>query len=319
MIEELKKYGDLLENENLSNHTTYKLGGKTRYLFRPNSIDNLVEAIKYLEKENINYFILGNGSNLIIVNDYFDGVVIKLDLLKNYKIDEENLILDVEAGAYMPLLANKLAKEGYSTLSWAGGLPGSIGGSIYGNAEAYKKSISDSLIDVTVFKDNEIKVLKKEDIKFSYRSSQFKEGDNSIILSARIKLEKKDKEEIQEKMKKRNQKRLSTQPLEYPSAGSTFRNPHISDYKDIFEKYSLPVNENGFVSSGYLIEQCGLKGTQIGGAQISEKHANFIINKDNATSEDVINLIKLAKDKVKEKYEINLVLEQEVIDLSKER
>ena len=311
------KYGEVIENANLKDYTTYKINSICKYLVKPNSIDNLIDLVKYLKQENIKYFILGNGSNVIFKNEYFDGVVIRLDLLNNYEIDEDNMILYAECGVYMPVISNKLVKEGYNLFTWAGGLPGEIGGSICGNAEAYKESISDKLIDVKVLRDNEIKTLKKEDIRFGYRTSEFKEEKNTIILSARFKLEKGNTEEMLEKMKERAQRRLSTQPLEYPSAGSTFRNPNIKDYKEVFEKYDLPVNAEGFVSAGYLIEQAGLKGKKIGGAMVSEKHANFILNVDNATSKDVIDLINLVRDKVKEKFEIDLILEQEIIDFDK--
>ena len=247
----------------------------------------------------------------------FSSAWVKLDLLNNYEIDEDNMVLYTECGLYMPIIANKLVKEGYDLFTWAGGLPGEVGGSICGNAEAYKESISDKLIDVKVLIGNEVKTLKKEDIRFGYRTSEFKENKNAVILSARFKLEKGNTEEMLEKMKERAQRRLSTQPLEYPSAGSTFRNPNIKDYKEVFEKYNIPANAEGFVSAGYLIEQSGLKGIKIGGAMVSEKHANFIINVDNATSKDVIDLINLVRTKVKEKYEIDLILEQEIIDFDK--
>jgi UDP-N-acetylmuramate dehydrogenase len=318
MKEVLEKYGKLELDEALSKHTTYKIGGIAKYFLHPTSVDNFVEALKYLSKENISYFVIGNGSNLIIKDDYYDGVVIKCDLLKNFTIDEKNLILDAEAGVFLPALACKLVKMGYSGFEWAGGLPGTIGGSIYGNAESYKVSISDFLIDIKVFQNGEVKVLKKEDIKFEYRKSEFRKMKDTIILSARFKLEKKDKEELLELLQKRNKKRLAAQPLEFPSAGSVFRNPHIRDYGDVAEKYNLPVTDNGFISAGYLIESCGLKGKRIGGAMISEKHANFIINVDNAKAKDVIALMNLIKEKVEEKYGIKLKSEQLIIELSKE-
>ena len=172
----LEKYGLVYENANLKNYTTFKIESKCKYLVMPTNIDNLVKLIKYLEKEKIKYFIIGNGSNLIFKNDYFDGVIIRLELLKDFKIDEKNLILDAQAGVYLPLLSSKLINEGYSGFEWCGGLPGEVGASIYNNAEAYKVPISSNLIDVTVLKNNEIIILKKEDIKFNYRTSSFKEN-----------------------------------------------------------------------------------------------------------------------------------------------
>ena len=310
-----EKYGLVYENENLKKHTTYKIDSMCKFLVMPDSINHLIELVKYLNKEKIKYFIIGNGSNLIFKNNYFDGVIVKLELLKNYEIDEENLILNVETGVYLPLLSSKLINDGYSGFEWASGLPGEVGSSIYNNAGAYKKKISDNLIDVTILKDDKIQLLKKEDISFKYRTSSFKENKDSIILSARFSLEKKDIDEMKKIVKDRLKRRVDTQPLEYPSAGSTFRNPHESDYKEIFKKYNLPVNDDGYVPAGYLIESLGLKGKTIGGAKISEKHANFIINFDNAKGEDVINLIDFVQKKVKEKYEIDLILEQEIVNI----
>ena len=220
------KYGLVFENENLKKHTTYKLDSKCKYLVMPSSIDNLIGLIKYLDNEKIKYFVIGNGSNIIFKNKYFDGVIIKLELLKNYEIDDKNLILNAEAGVYLPALSSKLIKDGYSGFEWCGGLPGEVGASIYNNAEAYKVPISKNLIDVTVLKNNEVVIIKKEDIKFDYRTSSFKENRDSIILSARFKLEKKDIDSMKELVKDRLKRRVDTQPLEYPSAGSTFRNPH---------------------------------------------------------------------------------------------
>ena len=311
----LEKYGLVYENADLKKHTSYRIKTICKYLVMPDSLDNFINLIKDLRKEKIKYFIIGNGSNLIFKNDYFDGVVIKLELLNKYEIDEENLILTCECGVYLPMISSKLINCGYSLFEWAGGLPGEVGASIYNNAGAYKCEMCDNLIDVTVLKNNKVITLNKNDIKFSYRNSIFKEKKDSIILSARFKLIKKDINEMKEIVKDRLKRRLDTQPLEYPSAGSTFRNPHISDYKDIFIKYNLPVNNDGYVPAGYIIESLGLKGKSIGGAKVSEKHANFIVNFDNASSNDVINLIDFVKEKVKEKYEIDLILEQEIIDL----
>lgn len=307
------KYGLVYENENLKKHTTYKIETICKCLVMPTSIDNLVKLIKYLNKEKIKYFIIGNGSNLIFEEKYFDGIIIKLELLKNFEIDEKKLILNAETGVYLPLLSSKLINSGYSGFEWCGGLPGEIGASIYNNAGAYKKEISDNLIDVTILKNNKIVTLKKEDIKFDYRTSSFKKNKDSIILSARFKLVKKDIDEMKKIVKDRLKRRVDTQPLEYPSAGSTFRNPHEKDYKEIFKKYNLPVNDDGFVPAGYLIESLGLKGKTIGGAKVSEKHANFIINFNKATGEDVIKLIKYIQKRVKDKYEIDLILEQEIV------
>ena len=311
MKEKLELFGNVITNAELKKYTTYKTGGQASFLIKPSSIDNLIKLIKLLNNENINYFILGNGSNVIISDRNYDGVVINMNSLNNYEIND--LILNAESGVFLPKLSIELANKGYSNFEWAGGLPGTIGGSIYGNAGAYNVTISDNLIDVTILKDNEVITLKKEEIKFGYRTSMFKENKDSIIISARFKLQKKEKAKILEIMKSRNKRRLESQPLDYPSAGSVFRNPNINDYKNL-KLDNLKGNENGVISSWYLIESCNLKGFKIGGAKVSEKHANFIINDGNAKSEDIIKLIEYIKEKVYEKYKINLIEEQEIIN-----
>lgn len=312
MKEKLSIFGKVIENEDLSKYTTYKVGGITKYLLLPNSLDNLLKSINYLNNNNIKYFIIGNGSNLLISDGIYDGVVIKLSELNNFKINDN--ILNAEAGAYIPLLSSKLAKEGYSGFEWACNLPSTIGGAIYGNAEAYKVSISDNLIDITILKNSKLEVIKKENIKFGYRTSTFKEEKNLVILSARFKLEKKDSNEILNIIKERSKKRLESQPTNYPSAGSVFRNVDASFYEDKVKKYNLLV-VNGVIPAGYLIEKAGLKGYSIGGAMISEKHANFIINYNNASFYDILSLMNLIKEKVKEKFDIDLISEQEIINL----
>ena len=200
----------------------------------------------------------------------------------------------VEANYMLNKLSMELSKEGYTGLEWASGIPGSIGGSIYNNAGAYKFEIKDVLTKVTVLENDEIKELTLEEMKFAYRTSIFKENKNMIILSCEMKLEKSNVEEIMATINERKEKRLQSQPLDMPSCGSVFRNPE------------------GLVA-GKLIDDLGLKGYKIGGAKISEKHANFIVNDGNATYEDIISLIDFIKEKIKKEYNIDLILEQEII------
>ncbi len=191
-------------------------------------------------------------------------------------------------------LANELSSKGYTGIEWATGIPGTIGGAIYGNAGAYKSSMSEILVDVTLLDNENIITLKNEKLEFNYRDSLLKHRKNLIVLSCNMKLEKGNIDEIKKTIEERTLKRIETQPLEYPNCGSVFRNPEG-------------------MAAGKLIDDSGLKGYTEGGAKISEKHANFIINYDNATSEDIIKLIELIKDKIKKNYNIDLVLEQEII------
>ena len=252
------------------------------------------EIVKYIKENNLKYFVMGNGSNLLISSKVFDGVVIKLNKLNNVQIYDNEVY--VEAGYPLIKLCMLCADNNLGNLEFASGIPACVGGAICSNAGAYKMEMSDIVESVTVIdKDLNIVTLLKDDLKFAYRDSIFKEDKSYIIISAMLKLEYKDKSEILEIMESRKQRRLESQPLEYPSAGSVFRNPDAAP-------------------SGKLIEDAGLKGYTIGGAKVSEKHANFIINYNNATSEDIKKLIDFVRSKVKEKYNIELKSEQELIN-----
>ena len=293
MIEELAKFGKVKENVDLKSYNTYKVSTISKYLIDVKSEELLVNLIKYLKENNINYFILGNGSNVVFPNEPFDGVIIKLNGLNAIDIDDDEVY--VGAGVMLPKLVNETVNNCLCGLEWAAGIPGTLGGAVVGNAGAYLSEIFSFIEEIRVLENNEIKTLKKDDVKYSYRYSSFKENKDVIILGAKLKLNKGSKDESEVLMKERLERRIKSQPLEYPSAGSVFRNP-----------------EGNY--AGKLIEDCGLKGKRIGGAMVSEKHANFIINYDNATPKDVRDLIKLVHDTVLKETNIDLVIEQELID-----
>lgn len=291
MKEELSKVCKILENENLKNYNTYKLECICSYVVFPNTIEELSKIINILKEYKSKWFVLGNGSNVILPSHY-DGVVIKLSNFNKCTIDENNIY--VESGYMLNKLAQELSNKGYTGIEWATGIPGTIGGSICGNAGAYKSSMSDIIKDVTILDNDKVITLSNQELEFNYRTSILKNKKDLIVLSCNINLKKGNIDEIKKNIEERTLKRIETQPLEYPSCGSVFRNPEG-------------------MSSGKLIDDIGLKGYQMGGAKISEKHANFIINYNNATSEDIIKLIDLIKDKIKKNYNIDLVLEQEII------
>lgn len=281
---------NIKENESMSKHTTYKVGGEVKYFITPASIEELIDLLKKLRKDNTNYIIIGNGSNTIFSNNYYDGVVINLSNIN--KVEFEDKKVYVEAGYQLIRLAIDAANRNLSGLEFAAGIPGNVGGSIYMNAGAYKSDMSNIIDEVTFLdEDLNIKTLKKEELEFGYRESIFQKH-NYIIISCVMSLTSGDKNEILEIINNRKERRMSSQPLEYPSAGSVFRNPSDT------------------VFAGKLIEDLGLKGYSIGGAKISEKHANFIINTGNATGEDIKKLIDYIKGLVKEKYNIELHVEQ---------
>ncbi len=282
----------IIENASLKNFNTYKLESSCRYLIKVETIEGLIAILKYLQKNKIKTFILGAGSN-IIIDDYFDGAVLKLTGIKKIEVQDDKIIC--EAGAMMASLACSAIDENLTGLEWAINIPGTVGGSIVGNAGAYNKEIFDSLISIDIIDENlEIKTLKKEEIEHSYRHTSLKDKP-WIVIKATFKLSLGNKEESLKLIEDRKERRRATQPLDMASAGSVFRNP---------------ANDH----AGRLIEEAGLKGKKIGDAMVSPKHANFIVNTGNATSKDVKNLIELVHTQVKEKFGVDLKLEQEIID-----
>ncbi|MBR4694444.1 MAG: UDP-N-acetylmuramate dehydrogenase [Bacilli bacterium] len=296
MIEELRKYGHVDEHATLKNLNTYRIGGTAKYLVSPNSINDLVSVLDILKENNTKFFILGNGSNIILNSREYDGAVIRLDKLNGLEIYRDLDIVYAEAGVMLPQLAHETVKNSLSGMEFVAGIPGTVGGAIYGNAGAYNSCILDYVQSVTVINENnEIEVLEHEDLTYGYRTSMFKESKKYVIVAAKFLLSEGDKKSSMEIIEDRRIRRAESQPLEFPSAGSVFRNP-----------------EGDF--AGRLIESCGLKGKTIGGAEVSTKHANFIVNKNNATSEDVYKLVNLVHDTVLEKTKVDLEIEQEFID-----
>lgn len=285
-------YGEVLENVSLKDYNTYKIGGKTRYLVKPYNIDSLKELLIYIKNNNLKYIIIGNGSNIILPNSDYDGVIILLSKLNEIKINENTV--NAFCGVSLTYFVNELVKNNLGGLESLSGIPGTLGGAIVNNAGCYGQTIGDKLNSVTYLENGEIKTINKEECNFSYRDSIFKKNKNFIVLSAEFKLDYKNKEEMLNIIKENMIKRNTSQPLNYPNAGSVFRNPI------------------GY-SAGKLIEDAGLKNYHINGAYVSDKHANFIINKDNASSEDIIELIEYIQKEISEKYNIKLKLEQEII------
>lgn len=285
-------YGEVLENVSLKDYNTYKIGGKTRYLVKPYNIDSLKELLIYIKNNTLKYIIIGNGSNIILPDSDYDGVIILLSKLNEIKINENTV--NAFCGVSLTYFVNELVKNNLGGLESLSGIPGTLGGAIVNNAGCYGQTISDKLNSVTYLENGEIKTINKEECNFSYRDSIFKKNKNFIILSAKFILDYKNKEEMLNIIKENMIKRNTSQPLNYPNAGSVFRNPI------------------GY-SAGKLIEDAGLKNYHINGAYVSDKHANFIINKDNASSEDIIELIEYIQKEISEKYNIKLKLEQEII------
>lgn len=297
VISEIEKLdiGRVEANVSLSKYTTYKVGGTALALVYPKSVKKLVSLIKLLTGSKIKYKVIGNGSNLLFSDKNFDGVIIRLTELTDIEFLSYNKIR-VEAGYSLPKLSLLVAKKGLAGLEFASGIPGTVGGAIFMNAGAYKSDMGYIVQSVRVLTPEcKIITFENREMNFHYRSSFLQKHPEYICLDAVIKLKKGDKELLDEVIKERRARRIESQPLEYPSAGSVFRNP-----------------EGNF--AGKLIEDLGLKGYRIGGAMVSEKHANFIINYDNATSADIKNLIDYVHDRVMDEYNIDLKIEQEFVN-----
>lgn len=296
LVETLKdlRIGKVIEKELMKKHTTYKVGGPVIALVIPNDTADLIKLMNFIYNNNIKYKILGNGSNLIFNDKGYDGIVIKLSKFDKLEHEENKYII----GAGCPIIkaAMRSAKDGYTGFEFATGIPGTLGGAIYMNAGAYNSDMGYITSEIKVLTPKlEIKTLYNRDLDFHYRSSFLQTHPKYICLEATIVLKKGKTGTIMDVIEDRKKRRIMTQPLEFPSAGSVFRNPE-GDY------------------AGRLIEEIGYKGKKMGGAQVSLKHANFIINTGNATGEDIKKLIMEVKEKVKEKYEIDLKVEQEFVE-----
>ena len=286
--------GTVKKNEELARHTTMKIGGPADLFIEPTSIEGLKKTMELVQKYRINWRAIGRGSNLLVSDQGIDGVVIKLgNSLKSMELNGAQLT--VGAGYSIVALAVLISKKGLSGLEFASGIPGSVGGAVYMNAGAHGSDISKILTEAHIlFEDGSLQWLTNDEMEFSYRTSVLQKKRPGIVVEARFQLTEGDKEQIVAVMQKNKDYRKVTQPYDSPCAGSIFRNP-------------LPH------FAGKLIEEAGLKGFQIGGAQISEMHGNFIVNAGNARAFDVLQLIQYVKNTILEKYNIQMETEVEII------
>ena len=285
----------IIFDEPMKKHTSFKIGGTADEFVKITNEEELKEAVKYAKSKNLKITIIGNGSNLLVLDKGIRGLVIKIDIQK-FEIEKKEKYAEITVGSGYKTMALgiKLMNEKISGFEELSGIPGTIGGALFMNAGAYGKEIKDiNISTICMDYDGKTFELSNEEQKFEYRSSIFNERDY-IILETKLKLEYGKKEEIKEKMDEYLSSRKEKQPIEYPSAGSTFK------------------RQEGVITAK-LIDECGLKGFQIGGAKVSEKHAGFIINYNNATAKDVIDLIKYVKEKVYEKYGIKIKEEIRIV------
>ena len=292
---EKAEIGKVERNPLLSKYTTYKVGGKALAIVYPKNVDGLIKLLRLLKENDVKYKILGNGSNLLFSDSLFEGIIIKLSSFDEVEFFGNNKVR-VGAGYSLIKLSLLTAKKGLAGLEFASGIPGTVGGAVFMNAGAYKSDMGYVVQEVKVLTpDYKIITLENKELNFHYRSSFLQKHPEYICLEVIIKLKKGDREILNEVINERRERRIESQPLEYPSAGSVFRNP-----------------DGGF--AGKMIEDLGLKGYSNGGAKVSEKHANFIINYNKATSKDIKELIDYVHDAVLKEYNVDLKIEQEFVN-----
>ena len=276
----------------LKEHIAFKVGGPCYALVLPDCPEEITAVIDWCSENERGFWILGNGTNVIAPDEGYEGVVIKIGESFN-RITVEGTTVRAQAGALMSSLSNKVCEEGLSGLEFAGGIPGSVGGGTVMNAGAYGGELKNTITKVRALKDGKILEIPADDCEFGYRKSIFQSGDY-VVLEAEFELEKGEKEVIRAEIDELNRRRREKQPLNYPSAGSTFKRP-----------------EGHF--AGRLIEDCGLKGLSVGGAAVSDMHAGFVINKGGATASDILSLIELIRNTVFDRFGVKLEPEVRII------
>ena len=280
-------------DEPMSSHCTFRAGGTAKYYVIPDEYKKVRDVLRLCVEENIPYYVIGNGSNLLVQDDGFDGVIIEIDsALAKIEINGNEIV--AKAGAKLSKIAVKALNESLTGFEFAHGIPGNLGGAVTMNAGAYGGEMKDVLKWVKVLDNNgDMKTLKAEELELGYRTSIIVK-EKMIVLEACIELHEGNRDEIEMHMKELMAKRKEKQPLEYPSAGSTFKRPE------------------GYFA-GKLIQDAGLKGYRVGGAMVSEKHSGFVINYDNATATDIINLMKDVRKKVYEEFQVTLEPEVKIL------
>jgi UDP-N-acetylmuramate dehydrogenase len=293
LFDKIIKQGKILLDEPMSKHTSFKIGGPADILVMPGTIEEISSSIKLCKENDVEYYIIGNGSNLLVSDKGIRGVVIKISEYLDEVVVEDAKIT-AEAGVLLSVVSKAALKHSLSGLEFASGIPGSLGGAIAMNAGAYGSEMKDVVSSVKCIDENgNVVELSNSQMNFGYRQSRV-QLQNMIVVEVEMVLQKGDYEKIKDYMGELTEKRTTKQPLHLPSAGSTFRRPE------------------GYFA-GKLIEDSGLKGLRLGDAQVSDKHCGFIVNLGNATFSDVTNLIKVVQKTVRDNYSVNLDTEVKII------
>lgn len=300
---------EIKKNIPLAPLTTFRIGGPAKFFCEPKGEEEILEALNYAKENNLEIFVLGGGSNILVSDQGFDGLVIRM-------LNTECQIVDTKIECGGGLLLSEVVKlttqNSLTGLEWAAGIPGTVGGAIRGNAGIPLGSMADNIESVKIWEiqSAKIEILEKDKCKFEYRNSIFKENKNLIIISAVLKLEKGNKEEIESKIKEiieNRNKMIHPNPKE-PSSGSFFKNPKVENPELIasFERDTGQKANEGKIPAGWLIDEVGLRGKKLGGAQVSEKHANFVVNPGEARAEDIVMLASFVKMKVRDELGVQL-------------
>jgi len=306
---------NILENELLSKYTTFRVGGPAKYFVIVKNIDELKEALAWAEKNKEKYFILGGGSNVLFGDRGFSGLVIKIVFID---IEFQDDVMIVGSGVPLMLAVKKSASEGFAGLENFAGIPGSVGGAVCGNAGAYGKSMSDILLRIELLIDNKVEVVDTSWFEFGYRYSKLKywnKENKPIILRAFFKLTKGDKEDLEKKVRDKIEQRKAKEPKGF-CAGCAFKNIKGEVVVKLLKTINCTPEERerfskfGAIPAAWFIERAELKGKKIGGAYVPKEHANYVMNDGTATTEDIITMLSFIKQQVRDKF--NIQLEEEV-------
>lgn len=295
LLEEIIGEDRILHMEPMKKHTTFRIGGPAKYFVKPETTKEIKGLISYCRENNLPYFLLGNGSNLLVSDEGFSGMVIQI--FRNFSdMNIEGTVMEAQSGALLSTVAGKAAANGLGGMEFAAGIPGTIGGAVFMNAGAYGGEMKQIILKAEVLDENgQVRILTNEELELGYRTSAIKKN-GYIVLRVWLQLEEKPEDQIREKMDELKQARISKQPLEYPSAGSTFKRPE------------------GYFA-GKLIMDAGLRGFRVGDAQVSEKHCGFVINRGNATAAEVLELVEKVQERVKAEFHVNLEMEVQTLGI----
>lgn len=314
LYQRLKDFGHTRANEPMSKHTTFKIGGPAEFFVTVTETDKLIELLGWLDGEGVPYFVLGGGSNMLVRDEGFFGVVIEV---KTHEARVKNQVLEAEAGCNMVAMAQLSIQNGLTDFEWGVGVPGTIGGAVRGNAGAMGREMKDCVASVTAYRDGEVATLSKADCAFGYRDSFFKHHQ-AIVLSVALQLTATAEKDGLKKAMEYLQYRNKTQPQGFASTGCIFKNYEVGSQESRInpDKVGKELRENlltrfpedaekistffeiGKISAGWLVEKSGMKGAQIGDAWVSDRHGNFVVNRGHATASDVLALIEQIKEKV---------------------